>query len=63
MLCKLIGDSPIAARFLFVFSLALLANESLFTVSILSLSVVSLVLEVALLSISPSSVDFISLPY
>ena len=62
MLCKLIGDSTIAARLPFVFSLAFSANKILFTVSILLLSVVSLVLEVALLSISPSSVDFISLP-
>ena len=61
MLCKLIGDSLIAARLMFVFSLAFSANEVLFTVSMLSLSVVSLVLEVALLLISPSSVDFISL--
>ena len=61
MLCKLIGDSLKAARLLFVFSLALSANEILCTVSMLSLSVVLLVLEVAQLSNSPS-VNFISLP-
>ena len=56
MLCKLIGDSLIAARLLLVFSLALSANEILFAVSTLSPSVVSLVLEVALMSVSLSSV-------
>ena len=56
MLCKLIGDSPIPARLLFAFSLALSAKKNYFTMSMLLLS------DVEQLSYSPSSVDSISLP-